>query len=546
MALPLSRLLLAVLAFTAIVVGIDNMDRPLANPDEGRYSEISREMAASGDWVTPRLNGIKYFEKPPLQYWASAIAFRLFGENEYAARLYITLAGFGTVALIGFLGKRLWGLDMALASMLALACSPYFMALGGIVTLDMGLTLWTTATLFAFLRAEAARDRPATQRRWMLCAWAAMALAVLSKGLVGIIFAGAAIFIVIVLRRDLKVLERLHLVPGLLVFFAIAAPWFVAISMANEEFAQFFFIHEHFARFLTRAHRRVEPFWYFLPIVGAGFLLWMFALPAAILRAWREEAGRDFQPLRIAILWAAFVVLFFSASGSKLPTYILPAFPPLALALGRYLQLAPERRLALWCGLFIPVAIALMVVAWRVPDTAKDPWTHAMYVRAMPWAVAAAAVMLAGAIVTMLLLFARKRWPALAVAAFASILLIDCGEEAYEELTPRQSGVEVAAKMKAAATPASRLYFVGHYEQTVPFYLGRTVPLFDYQDEFEVGQNAEARFALRGVEEFAYQWSRPGDALAIMLPRVYETMKAQGLPMEVLQADPKRVLVRKP
>jgi len=546
MQLPVSRLLLVALALAAIAIGIDNMARPLANPDEGRYSEISREMAESGDWVTPHLNGIKYFEKPPLQYWASALAFRVFGENEYTARLYIALAGFGTIALLGVIGKRLWGWDMALASMIALACSPYFMALGGIVTLDMGLTLWTTLTLVAFLGAEGARDRPATQRRWMLFAWAAMALAVLSKGLVGIIFAGAAVFIVIVLRRDLKVLDRLHLIPGLLIFLAIAAPWFVAVSMANEEFAQFFFIHEHFARFLTRTHRRVEPAWYFLPIVGAGFLLWMFALPAAIVRAWREEAGKDFQPLRIALLWAAFVVLFFSASGSKLPTYVLPAFPPLALVLGRYLQLAPERRLALWAALFIPVSMALMYVAWRIPDTAKDAWTRTMYVEAMPWAVAAAGVMLAGAILTVVLLLKRRRWPALAVAAFASVLLIDCGEEAYEELTPRQSGVEVAQKMTANMKPGSRLYFVGHYEQTVPFYMKRTLQLFDYEDEFETGQTAEAKFAKRDLHEFPPEWRRPGDALAIMLPLVYEKMKAQGLPMVVLHADPKRVLVRKP
>src|SRR5258706_6822181 len=118
MPLPCSRLLIAVLAFVAIGVGIDIMGRPLANPDEGRYSEISREMAATGDWVTPRLNGLKYFEKPPLQYWASALSFRLLGENEYTARLYIVLAGFSTIALLGILGHRLWGCDIALASMI--------------------------------------------------------------------------------------------------------------------------------------------------------------------------------------------------------------------------------------------------------------------------------------------------------------------------------------------------------------------------------------------------------------------------------------------
>jgi 4-amino-4-deoxy-L-arabinose transferase-like glycosyltransferase len=546
MRVPVSRLWLAVLAVVAVLVGMDNMNRPLANPDEGRYSEISREMAASGDWVTPRLNGIKYFEKPPLQYWASAISFSLFGENEYAARLYIVLAGLATIVLVGWLARRLWGADVALACMMALACSPYFMALGGIVTLDMGLTLWTTATLFAFIAAEQARERPRAQRAWMLCAWAAMALAVLSKGLIGIIFAGAAVFFVMVLRRDFTVLNRLHLIPGLAVFLAIAAPWFIAVSMANDEFAQFFFIHEHFARFLTRTHRRIEPWWYFLPMVACGFLPWMFALPAAVASAWREEAGKAFQPLRIALAWSAFVVLFFSASGSKLPAYVLPAFPPLALVMGRYLAQAPTRRLALWSGLAIPVGVALLVAAWSVPGFAKDEWTRAMYVAGWPFAIGAALAFLAGSIAATLFLRRGRRWPALFAMTFATLLLIDCGDEFYEHLTPRQSGMEVAGKMKPLITPGTRLFSVGHYEQTVPFYLGRTLELFDYEDEFEVGQKAEASVKGRGVEEFPFEWRQAKDALAIMQPRVYEVLKAQGLPMQVLHADPKRVLVRKP
>jgi 4-amino-4-deoxy-L-arabinose transferase-like glycosyltransferase len=545
--LPLPRAWLALLVVVAVFVGVDNMGRPLANPDEGRYSEISREMAASGDWVTPRLNGIKYFEKPPLQYWASALSFRLFGENEYSARLYIALAGLGTIALVGWLARRLWGADTALASMLALACSPYFMALGGIVTLDMGLTLWMTATLFAFLAAEQARDRPRVQRAWMLAAWAAMALAVLSKGLVGIIFAGAAVFFAIALRRDITVLDRLHLIPGLAVFLAIAAPWFVAVSMANEEFAQFFFIHEHFARFLTRAHRRVEPWWYFIPFFVLGFLPWMFALPPAIVRAWREEAGKAFQPLRISMLWSASIFIFFSASGSKLPTYVLPAFPPLAIVLGRYLASADERTLARLVAPMVPLSLAAYWWTWwQFPQSSKDGWMWVLNQQMQPWAVGASVCLLAGTLAATWLLLHGRRWLAIAATTLAVLLLIDCMEEAYEELTPRQSGLEVAEKMKPHIGPATQLYFVGHYEQTVPFYLGRTLTLFDYQDEFETGQNAEARFAQRDLHEFVPVWRPQRDALAIMLPRVYEKLKAQGVPMTVLHADPKRVLVRHP
>src|SRR3982750_2549943 len=115
MGLPVSRWVLALPALVAVIVGVDNMERPLANPDEGRYSEISREMAQSGDWVTPRLNGIKYFEKPPLQYWATAAAFTAFGENEFSARLYMTLCGLATILVIGYTARRLWDVESALA-----------------------------------------------------------------------------------------------------------------------------------------------------------------------------------------------------------------------------------------------------------------------------------------------------------------------------------------------------------------------------------------------------------------------------------------------
>ena len=546
MNLAIPRWALAALALVALAVGVLNLQRHLANPDEGRYSEISREMVASGDWVTPRLNGLKYFEKPPLQYWATAIAFEAFGANEVSARLYVWLAGFLTILLVGYAGLRLYDARTGLAAVMALVSCPYFMALGGIVTLDMGLTLWTTATLVALLLAENARADPRAQRRWMLAAWAAMALAVLSKGLVGIVFAGAAVFFAMALARDLSILGRMGWGWGLAILAVIAVPWFLAVSSANPEFARFFFIPEHFARFLTQEHRRVQPAWFFVPILFAGFLPWMFALPAAIAAAWRGEARRDFQPLRLAILWSAFVLAFFSASGSKLPAYILPLFPPLALVLGRYLATAPARRLALWVAPGIPVALALGWAAWSYPSDAKDAWTAAMYLGAQPWALAAAAVHLAACGAAVALLRKERRGAAVAIIAFAAILLVGCLEMGYRHLSPRQSGFEVAEMMKPYLTPSARVYSVRHYDQTIPFYIGRTVTLVDYVDEFETGEKAEPGLWIADPEAFAAQWQRPGDALAILQPGAFEKSKAAGLPMQVLHEDPRRVLVRKP
>jgi 4-amino-4-deoxy-L-arabinose transferase-like glycosyltransferase len=542
-----TRIALLLLALAALAVGIDNADRPLANPDEGRYSEISREMAASGDWVTPRLNAIKYFEKPPLQYWASAAVFKVFGTSEIAARVYTGLCGLAVILLVGFTARRLGTGDIALATMMALASSPYFMAMGGVVTLDMGLTLWTTATLCAYLLAEHAGNDARGRRRWLLAAWCAMALAVLSKGLVGIVFPAAAVGLYALARGDLRRLLRLEWGYGSVLFLAVTAPWFVAISYANPEFPEFFFVHEHFERFLTSGHRRVEAWWYFLPILFAGFLPWMFALPSAVASAWESERGLPGpRPLTLALAWAAFIVLFFSASGSKLPGYILPAYPALALILGRYLSQAPTRRLALMIFPVAAAALALGAFAWYAPLKAREEWTRLLYVEAQPFGYAAAAILFLTSIAGGFLMLRGRRMLAIVGIALGTVLTIDCLEDAYEEFSPRQSGLIVSEKMRPWLTPATRVYSVMHYEQTVPFYIGRTVTLVEYLDEFEPGLASEPAKSIARLRDFPAEWLRPGDALAIMQPDLLEKLRAQGLPMQVLHRDPRRVLVRKP
>jgi 4-amino-4-deoxy-L-arabinose transferase-like glycosyltransferase len=540
------RTLLFLLAAVALAVALHNLGRPLANPDEGRYSEISREMAQSGDWVTPRLNALKYFEKPPLQYWATALAFKAFGAHEYTARLYVWLCAFATLLLVGYTGARLGNRETGAGAMLALISCPYFMALGGIVTLDMGLTLWMTLTICALLLAEKTAAHAAGQRRWMLVAWAAMALAVLSKGLVGIVFAAAALWFHIVLTREWGILKRMRWALGVPLFLAIAAPWFVLVSRANPEFAHFFFIHEHFQRFLTTTHKREEPLWYFLPIMAIGFLPWMFAMPSALRHAWRAEAGARFQPLRLAMLWSGFVVLFFSISGSKLPAYVLPAFPPLALVLGRYLAEASPRRLALWTALTIPIGIVSFWAAWNAPMRGNDAWREQMNLAALPWFLTAATVLIAAGVAGTMLLRRGRRWVAVAVIALANVLMIECLLDAYAAFSPRQSGLEVAQKMKPYLTPETRIYSVNIYDQTVPFYIGRPVTLVNYHDEFETGMQADPGRVLWAEDGFDGVWERPGDALAIMQPGTFERFKAWGLPMQVLHEDPRRVLVRKP
>src|SRR5262245_4126461 len=224
--------------------------RGLFRPDEGRYAEIPREMLASGDWITPRLNGLKYFEKPPLQYWATAGTYVLFGFDEWTTRFWPALAGFFGLSLIALAGARLSPPRSGLLPALMLAGTWGYFVAAQFVTLDMSVTFFLTGTLAGFILAQRPGLGSGAQRAWMLVAWAAMALAVLSKGLIGIVLPVLALSLYVAVERDRSVLRRLHALPGLAVFLLIVLPWFVLVQEKNPEFWRFFFVREHFERYM--------------------------------------------------------------------------------------------------------------------------------------------------------------------------------------------------------------------------------------------------------------------------------------------------------
>ena len=265
------------LVFVAIAIAWFAMldVRVLLHPDEGRYAEIAREMAVSGDWLTPRLNGLKYFEKPPLQYWVTAAAFNVFEIDEWTARLAPALAGFLAILLVGFTAQRMAGPDAGIYAALVLAGSIFQVALSHYVTLDAVLEFWLTAGLCAFLLAQRDGLTWKEQRGFMLLAYAAIAGATLTKGLVALVIPAATLVLYTLVTRDTGPWKRLHAVPGVALFFALTAPWFLLVSAANPEFAQFFFIHEHFERFLTTEHRRTGGWYYFIPLFLFGILPWL-------------------------------------------------------------------------------------------------------------------------------------------------------------------------------------------------------------------------------------------------------------------------------
>lgn len=322
--------------------------RPLWEPDEGRYAEIPREMLATGDWLTPRLNGVLYFEKPPLQYWLSALSMKLFGLNGAAARLPLALASGLVIWAAWRLAKRLGARDARWAPFMAATGLLAFLV-GQILTLDALFSAFLVAALAAFVEAVARRREGRGGLGWTLAAFTFMAGAMLTKGLAQVILMGGILLFSLPFAWKDAALRRAVLRTGFdplgwLLYLALAAPWFWFVDRANPGHAQFFFIHEHFTRFLTHEHaRQGSNNWlldklYFLGILAVGLLPWLSATVAGLRRTWTFLRGRGPQgadhlarwtvgATLVAFLWP---LAFFSLSGSKLPPYILPVLVPLA------------------------------------------------------------------------------------------------------------------------------------------------------------------------------------------------------------------------
>jgi 4-amino-4-deoxy-L-arabinose transferase-like glycosyltransferase len=513
--------------------------RPLLDPDEGRYAEIPREMHVSGDWVTPRFDGLKYFEKPPLQYWATAAVYSVAGVSEWSSRLWSASLGLLCLALTCGWTRALYGTAAALSALLALAVSPYFLVVSHLNLLDAGFTFWLTAAVFAFTRAQTAPESSASERRWMLTAWGLAALAVLSKGIVVGVLAAGTLIIYTLIERDARPWRRLHPLAGVALLLALAAPWFIVVSVRNPGFARFFFVHEHFARFLTTVHQRAEPWWYFLPLLLLGVLPWIASLPRALAAAWRERAGevataaaaRAFRPRRFLLIFAAVTLVFFSASGSKLAPYILPMFPPLAALAGAAVA-QPGRMAARAARIAAPLAV-FVAAGLLVYSAVRNSFVPHL---ALDWAIAASLIALVAALAT-LRAVALSAATVTVSTAVAAILTWQCLLYEYALIPPARSARDLVAAVRPAVGPRTGLYSVGQYRETISPYLGRTLTLVDYQGELAFGLAAEPGRGELSVAAFAARWSAAGDAVAFFDPGIWDSWRRQGFPGRVIAAD---------
>jgi 4-amino-4-deoxy-L-arabinose transferase-like glycosyltransferase len=335
--------------------------RPPAVPDEGRYTDIARWMVLTGDWLIPRLNGLPFIQKPPLYFWLEAVGFAVTGNHLLVYR-WVSLAGamLTTFMVYRFVRTRF---DAAAArwAAIVLAAGPFFFAAGQFASLDMLVsTCISCAILFA---VEATEAEPGTRKArfaW-LAAYVAAGLGVLAKGLIGAVLPGL-VFVVwaLLTRRPRAILSALRF-DGLVLFALITVPWFVLVEQRIPGFLRYFFIHNHFERYAGSGFNNPKSAWLYVGLVLGGMLPWSLLLFNAGRAALaRTDAKRD--ALRLGLVWAGVVFVFFSIPESKLPGYVLPCVPGLALVLGPWCARFKYRRLmlaigAVLCAVLLPAAM---------------------------------------------------------------------------------------------------------------------------------------------------------------------------------------------
>ncbi len=546
-ALHPGKILLLAIIYALLWFGTLNY-RHLIPSDEGRYAEIAREMLVTGDWITPRYNGYKYFEKPPLQAWATAAAFQAFGIGNWQARLWTALTGFLTILLVGFTGARIFNARAGWLAAVVLASSPMWVISGHFNSLDMGLSSFLVAALCSLLLAQTSHNKN-NCRNWMWACWIFMALATLSKGVIGAAIPAMVFIAYSISTWDWKIWTRLRLFSGTILFLAITAPWFVLVAQRNPEFLEFFFIHEHLQRFTQDDHSRTGPVYYFVPLLVIGLLPWILQVPGAIGQAWNERR-REFSASWLLVCWFAVIFAFFSMSHSKLPGYIIPVFPALALIIGNRLDrlLGHTNTMALpWKLQTLCFAILGCVGFFFLDAIGKQarPDEIEAYAQYTYWVIAALVALVSFSAYAA---WQSKRNGIQSIVSFAGgfFLCAIIAGTGHETLGRAVSGIDLVERVKASIPEKVNFYSVRLLDHTMPFYLGRTMIMVESPDELEFGVNQEPELWMPTLEAFITRWQEDQTAYAMMVPEQFETLKAQNFPMQEVDRDSRRVIVKHP
>lgn len=365
--------------FCVVLFGVFLGTRPLNVPDEGRYPNVAREMLVTGDYITPRVNGVPFLDKPALYYWLEAGSMKAFGVNKWAIRLPQAIFGWLGVLALYLFGRKFYNRRTGLLAGFLLAVSPLYYFSARYANMDLEVGLWISWALMGFFNFYQALENQETHKRyrgqnWIWFAGACAGFGVLTKGLIGVVLPGLVIVVFLLTMQRARYLLKLHWFTNLLIIMAICSPWYLAVQHQNPWFFHYFFVYQQFERFTSTGFNNAMPFYFYLGVLLAGLLPWSFLILWRLPRLKKGWLKRRQRPITwFLMLWVGLITLFFSIPQSKIVGYILPVVPALALLCARVLDKLSARFQKVIMGAIAFMAVFDIAATLAVPHFDHKP-----------------------------------------------------------------------------------------------------------------------------------------------------------------------------
>lgn len=459
-------------------------NRPLANPDEGRYASIGLEMVQSNDWIVPRLNSLIYFEKPPLAYWSIALGQKLWGTNLFGSRFFNALFSLLTcVALYSFC-QRFLSKKVAFLSAFIYGTSVLPFGMSQMLTLDNTLTFFLTATLLLFVSGFL-NDNPKQSKILFLWAYAFMAFTVLTKGLIGIVFPGIIGILWLSVTGEICKLPQAQLGKGILLFFLITTPWHLLVQQRYDCFFNFYFWHEHFERYFTAVHNRSKPI-YFLPLSFViGLIPWTFYIPRTLYTTFKTQKNKiESQIILFSLIWSFCILTFFSYSKSQLIPYILPAISGFTIVIAFGFSKLDIKKIRLESILW---AVTFLITIYILPKTLDKK----AFVPIPNLLILLAQTILASGSLTALLCLKNKPSRSF-YGLLLTTLLIQFLLPIYLPYCQRSCGKNICDFIRKKTPHKVDVFCAYNYFNDLPFYLKQSIGTIDcIPEEHELGYHKQ-------------------------------------------------------
>lgn len=503
----------------------------LGVPDEARYVEIPREMIVLHDYITPHLNFLKYFEKPPLFYWMQCLAIKTLGFHRLVYRLPTLLMGVCGVLMTFFFTYRWYGRKTAWIAGFILAFSPLYFIMAHYITLDMTLSVFLSASLLCFITAaELDRTHP-TQKWYARGFYVFSALAVMTKGLIGLLLPGMIAILWILTTNNWSVLKKSRMPSGIALFLIITLPWHYLVGTRNAEFWYFYFVEQQWLRYLTYGAQRYKSHWFFIPVLLLGAFPWIALLPSTFSNALKNLTRKTTLQSRERFLWIWVISLFvfFSFSKSQLMPYILPLFPPLAILLSHYLYrtlTTQPQRLSFPIFLMLTGILANIVIIAILPryfpthDPIRGP--HSLLILNY---IQFAGLLLGG----WFWLQRHNSRSLICIGSSYSVMLIAVVlllTHMHDFSTKPLIGI-----LKNTLKPTDQVINYHTYDQDLPLYLQQRVVITSWSNELDFGaaHQADGKEWLIDDREFNRRWKSSQRIFAVLDPDSLSLLIDQGM-----------------